>query len=48
MIKVCYKTKESEKALKIWREMNELPGIRLHCLHYNALIKSLSVRKDYC
>lgn len=48
MVKVCAWRKESEKALKIWWEMIELPEIRLHCLHYNALIKALSVRYSYC
>lgn len=48
MMKVCSRTGDSEHALKLWKELNGMKDLRLHCLHYNSLIKALSVRKDYC
>lgn len=46
MMRICSKFSECEKALSLWKELNELPNVRLHCLHYNSIIKSLG-RKDY-
>ena len=42
MIKVCSKTKEAERAIKLWKEMKDLKGINLTSLHYNAIIMALS------
>jgi len=48
MIMLCRRTKDAEKAKKLWDIMLDLPDIRLNCLHYTSLIKVLATRKDYC
>lgn len=48
MIKVCSRTNESEKAIKMWNELLEMKDLRLNCLHYNSIIKALAGRRDYC
>ena len=48
MIKVCARTMDAEKGLKMWNEMLEMKDLRLNCLHYNSIIKTLSNRRDYC
>lgn len=47
MMKVCGLTADAEKAIKFFNEINELPEVRIHTLHYSNLIDTLSKRRDY-